>query len=79
MATPATLRVPLPRREQERLQRIALRFGLSLPDLSRRILQEIAGDMEEESLTAYRRPKALHASLQRAMRDLQRGRVSQTL
>lgn len=69
------LAVPLTKPERERLQKIALQYGLSLAELSRRILTEIATIIPEERLEEYRAPKRLAASLKRAQKDYQAGRV----
>jgi hypothetical protein len=36
------LSIPITRQEKERLSRLALRYGLSLPEFSRHILRELA-------------------------------------
>lgn len=74
-----TISIALPKREQERLQRLALRYGLSLVEFSRRILQEISSEIPEESLDDYENPKEVKASLNRAMRDWRAGRVYTSL
>ena len=67
--------IPLPRNEKERLSRLALRYGLSLPELSRRVLEQLAAEIPEESFGDYENPKGLRASFNRALRDWQAGRV----
>ena len=67
--------IVLPKREQERLSRLALRYGLSLPEFSRRILGEITSDIPEESFDDYENPQELRASFSRALRDWRAGRV----
>lgn len=74
-----TISIALPKREQERLQRLARRYGLSLVEFSRRILQEISSEIPEESLDDYENPKEVKASLNRAMRDWRAGRVYTSL
>lgn len=75
----STVTVNLSKREKERLSRLALRYGLSLPEFSRRILEEIASEIPKESFQDYKRPRALKASLKRALRDWQAGRVTAKL
>lgn len=70
-----TVIIKLPKKEKERLLRMALRYGFSLPEFSRRILGELIATFPEESFADYRQPKALRASLKRALRDWRHGRV----
>lgn len=69
------LTILLPKKEKERLSRLALRYGLSLPEFSRRILEEVASDIPEESFEDYDNPKRLKDSFKRALRDWHLGRV----
>ena len=73
MAT--SISIALPRDEKERLSRLALRYGLSLPEFSRHILQEVASEIPEESLDDYEHPARLRASFKRALRDWKVGRT----
>ena len=73
MAT--SISIALPRDEKERLSRLALRYGLSLPEFSLRILQEVASEIPEESINEYEHPARLKASFKRALRDWKVGRV----
>lgn len=73
MITPVT--IPLSKKEHERLARLALRYGLSLPKFSRLILQELASEIPEESLEEYEHPERVRASFTRALRDYRAGRV----
>lgn len=75
----STITIKLPRQEQERLSRLALRYGLSLPEFSRRVLEELAAEFPEDSFANYQNPKALKASFLRALRDWRAGRVSARL
>ncbi len=75
MNTSAIIAVRLPREEKKRLGRLALRYGLSLPEFSRRVLTELAAEIPEESLKDYENPRKLSASYQRALRDWKTGRV----
>ena len=58
---------------------LALRFGLSLPEFSRRILEEVPSDIQEESFSDYEDSKELKASFSRALRDWRTGRVHTAL
>lgn len=73
MDTKVTMK--LPKMEKERLARLALRYGFSLQEFSRYILGELTAYFPEESFADYDRPKALKASLERALRDSHQGRV----
>ena len=75
----STVSVLLPKKKQEQLTRLALRFGLSLPEFSRRILEEISSDIPEESFEDYKNPEGLKASFNRALRDWRAGRVRTSL
>jgi len=75
-----TIRVPIARRERERLEGLALQYGLSLPELSRRVLTAVSSTrIPTETFEEYERPRALRASLRRALRDLHAGRVTTKL
>lgn len=75
----STITLKLPKREQERLGRLALRYGFSLPEFSRRILAELAAAFPEDSFENYANPQALKASFHRALRDWRKGRLSARL
>ena len=72
----SAINITLPKNEKERLQRLALRYGPSLPEFSRKILQELSEEIPEESFADYKKPRELKASLKRALRDWKAGRVS---
>ena len=71
----SNISIPLPKSERERLSRLALRYGLSLPEFSRRVLQELVSEIPEESFEDYENPKELQASFSRALRDWRTGRI----
>ena len=73
------LTVNLPKKEKTRLTRIALRYGLSLPEFSRRVLQELADEIPEESFEDYSNVRKLKASYKRALADWRTGRISSRL
>ena len=73
MAT--SISITLPRDEKERLSRLALRYGFSLPKFLQRILQEVSSEIPEESINEYEHPARLKASFKRALRDWKAGRV----
>jgi hypothetical protein len=67
--------VNLPLAQKRRLSGLALRYGLSLPEFSRRVLELLATEIPEESLREYENSEALRRSLARALRDWKQGRV----
>lgn len=71
----STVTVKLPKQEKDRLEQLALRYGLSLPELSRRVLTEISSEIPEESLEEYAHPRALATSLKRALKDWRNKRI----
>jgi len=71
----STVSIPLSKSEKVRLSRLALSYGLSLPELSRRVLEQLAAEIPEESFEDYLNPKELRASFNRALHDWQAGRV----
>lgn len=74
-----TISVKLNRQEKERLNRLALRFGLSLPEFSRKILVELEEIFPSESFKDYSKPRELKASFKRALKDLETGQVFHSL
>lgn len=74
-----TIAVALPKEKKAKLERLALRYGLSLPEFSRRVLEELAAEIPTESLSGYKHPKRIKASLARALRDWKAGRVTERL
>lgn len=75
----STIIITLPKHEKERLNKLAVRYGLSLKELTHRILQELSSEIPEESWNDYTNPKALKSSFRRAVTDYKRGRFSKTL
>lgn len=73
------LTIPLPKKDEERLRHFALLYGFSLPEFSRRILQELSSEITKESFADYEHPEKLKASFNRAIRDWKAGRVSSRL
>lgn len=74
-----TLTINLKKREKDDLSQLALRYGLSLPEFGRRILVELQETFPKDTFEEYENPKALKASLSRAMSDLKNGRVQTRL
>ncbi len=74
-----SITVTLPKKERQRLDGLAVAYGLSLEELSSQVLKMVAGDIPEENIEDYSDPKALNLSLGRALRDFQAGKVYKTL
>jgi hypothetical protein len=58
-----------------RLSRLALRYGLSLPEFSRKVLIELEESFPADSFAEYDRSEELKASLERGIDDWRTGRV----
>ena len=71
--------ITLPKKDRERLNRLALRYGLSLPEFSRRVLEELTSEIPEESFDDYENPKELRASFIQALLDWKKGRIRSRL
>lgn len=71
--------IPMPAKEIDRLNRLALRYGFSLEELAVRVLRELSSTTPAESIEDYKNPRELRASLNRALRDYRSGRVSNSL
>ena len=74
-----SITIALPKQEKNRLARIAARYGLSLSQLSRFVLEELSEAVPMESLYEYENPIALKQSIRRGLRDCKAGRVSRVL
>ena len=74
-----SLIISLPKQEKERLSRLALRYGLSLSEFSKKVLQELISEFPKESFQDYEKPKALRASFSRALRDYHSGKIRTSL
>lgn len=74
-----TITIAIPKKEKERLSRLALNFGLSLPEFSRRVLVELNDTLPTESFDDYENPKKVKAEFNKAMRNLKAGRVKARL
>jgi hypothetical protein len=71
----STVTVKLPKKEAERLTKIALNYGLSLPEFSRYVLENISTGIPEESFNNYKNPKKMRESFSRALKDYETGKV----
>lgn len=73
------LTIPLPKKDEERLSRLAIRYGLSLPMLAARILVGVTQEIPFESLDEYDNPQGIKRSLARALKDWKSGKVTDQL
>jgi len=73
------LSIILDKEDKDRLERLALGYGLGLPALVQRVLEALTSELPTESFAEYARPLALRASFSKALRDLKAGRVSTRL
>ncbi len=74
-----TIRAKVGQRQAERLNGLALRYGLSLEGFVSRLLAEVSMEIPEETLSEYNAPRALAASLKRGLADWKSGHVSAEL
>ena len=70
-----SLTIKLNQSEMKRLSRLALRYGLSLPEFTRNNLVELGEAFDSESFEDYDDPQDLKESLNRAINDWRSGRV----
>lgn len=73
------LTIKLNQTEMKRLSRLALRYGLSLPELARRVLLELDETFPDESFADYKNGNDLKASFERAINDWRSGRIQTRL
>jgi hypothetical protein len=74
-----TLTVKLNQTEMKRLSRLALRYGLSLPEFTRKVLVELEEAFPPDSFEDYEDGAALKTSFERALSDWRSGRVQTRL
>ncbi len=74
-----TVTIPVSKQTKEKLQRLALQYGFSLQEFSRRILVELESSFPEERFSDYRNPKQLRSSFNRGLADFRAGRTSAKL
>jgi len=73
------LTIKLSQSELKRLTRLALRYGLSLSELARRVLLELDETFPNESFADYKKEDSLKVSFDRALSDWHSGRVQTKL
>jgi len=73
------LTIKLDEAETARLSRLALRYGLSLPEFTRKVLTELEEAFPHESFEDYEDAEELKESFARALSDWRSGRVQSRL
>jgi hypothetical protein len=73
------LTIKLNQTEMKRLSRLALRYGLSLPEFARKVLAELNEAFPDESFADYQDAEGLKSSFERALSDWRSGRVQTQL
>lgn len=73
------LTIKLKQSEMKRLSSLAMRYGLSLPDFTRKILTELEDTFPADSFTDYDNADDVKASFERALTDWRSGRVQNKL
>ncbi|HVS80653.1 MAG TPA: hypothetical protein VHE60_02870 [Pyrinomonadaceae bacterium] len=73
------LTIKLNQTEMKRLSRLALRYGLSLPEFTRKVLAELDEAFPQESFGDYEDAEKLKSSFGRALSDWRAGRVQTRL
>ena len=75
----SSITITLPQQEKSRLARLASRYGLSIAELSRQILETLSETVPSESIREYEHPVSLKQSIRRGYRDQKSGRIRTTL
>jgi hypothetical protein len=68
-----TLTLKIKKSEQDRLNRIAMRYGLSLPELAKRVLEEVREEFELESVNDYKNSKEVLKDIDEAPLEYKKG------
>ena len=69
-----TITIKVKNLEKERLSAIAMRYGLTLSELAKKVLIEIREQFELESLNDYENPAEIKKDLKSALNDYKKGR-----
>ena len=78
----ATISINLPKKEKERLSRLALRYGLSFRDISRYIIAQATDallSIPEESLEEYENADEIRRAFRNALEAQRKGKLRRTL
>ena len=74
-----TINLQFTKSEKERLSKIAMRYGLTLPELAKKVLNEIREQFELESIKDYENPAQIKKSLKNALSDYKKGNFATKL
>lgn len=77
-----TLTIPLPKKEKERLTSVALKYGLSVDKLSRRVIADATQmllEIPEESLDEYNNIDEIKDAFKKAVQAQKRGRLLKSI
>lgn len=74
-----TITITLPEKEKERLNKLAVQYGLSLRELGRKVFEQLSSEFPQESWSDYAGPKTLKDSFKRALNDYKKGHFSSAL
>ncbi len=69
-----TINIKLNNSEKQRLSAIAMRYGLTLPDLAKKVLQEVKEQFELESIEEYENPGKVKKTIKTALLDYKKGK-----
>lgn len=69
-----TINIKLNNSEKQRLSAIAMRYGLTLPELTKKILQQIREQFKTESLDEYKNPEKVAKAIKTALGDYKKGK-----
>jgi len=64
-----TITIKVKKSEKEKLSRLAMRYGLSLPELAKRVLEGVREEFELESISGYKNPKEVLKDIDEALSD----------
>lgn len=75
----SSITISLPKQEKNKLTKIAGNLGISVSELSRRVLAELNSMLPIETIREYANPVSLKTSLRHAMKDWKEERVNVSL
>ena len=69
-----TITIKVKKSEKKRLNQIAMRYGLSLPELAKKVLLELREQFKLESFADYKNPRQLKNDVENALREYKQGK-----
>ena len=70
----ATLTIKLNSSEKTRLTSLAIRYGLSISELAKKVIGEISSYFPEESILEYKNPTKLKKNLSKSVTEYKKGK-----